>query len=57
MKRRFERPIYVNLSCIQDKINEKEVESIDICEDFQGRDLVTFKCPECGEIHKSYRFG
>jgi hypothetical protein len=55
MKRNFRR-IYVNLSCIQDKIDEREVETIDIEEDFQGRDILTFKCPECGKTHRSLRF-
>ena len=29
----------------------------DISEDPTGRDLMTFTCPECGQIHKSYILG
>ena len=51
------RIIYVNLSCIQDKIPEADVEFENIEEDIQGQDVLTFKCPKCGETHKSLRFG
>lgn len=53
----FERKVKVVLSCNGDYVNEDEVEFLDICEDFQGRDKVTFVCPECGETHTSYRLG
>lgn len=38
------------------RVPENEVESLDIEEDFQGRDILTFKCT-CGETNKSLRFG
>lgn len=56
----MERPIntiYVMLTCTGDKIDEQDVKFENIEEDMQGRDILTFKCPECGEIHKSLRFG
>ena len=56
----LERPIntiYVMLTCTGDKIDEQDVKFENIEEDMQGRDILTFKCPECGEIHKSLRFG
>ena len=51
------RTIYVMLACNNDKIDEQDVEFENIEEDFEGRDVLTFKCPECGETHKSLRFG
>jgi uncharacterized protein (UPF0212 family) len=56
MSRKYQKRIYVNLSCIQDKIDEREVEFIDIEEDYMGRDILTFKCPECNKQHRSLRF-
>jgi len=49
--------VYVILPCTGDKVPERDVEFENIEEDFQGRDLLTFKCPECGETHQSYRIG
>ena len=59
-KRKFipvERPIYVMLACTQDKIDERMVKFIDIQEDIQGRDVLTFQCPKCNRTHTSLRFG
>lgn len=50
--------IRVVLPCTKDYFDEAMLEEvIDIEEDMQGRDLLTFKCPECGKEHKSYRLG
>jgi predicted RNA-binding Zn-ribbon protein involved in translation (DUF1610 family) len=38
-------------------IDEKYVEFINIEEDFQGFDVLTFRCPKCGTQQKSKRFG
>jgi len=38
-------------------LETEEVEFLNIEEDMQGRDVMTFKCPLCGEIHKSLVFG
>lgn len=50
------REIEVLLECSGDYIPEHEVEFLSIEEDFEGRDVMTFKCPECGKAHKSHRF-
>lgn len=51
------RPIQVVLTCNKEYINEEAVEFVDISEDFQGHDVMTYRCPRCGEIHNSYRLG
>lgn len=38
-------------------INEKDVEFVNIEEDFQGADILTFICPMCGQKRKSHRVG
>lgn len=38
-------------------INEKETEFLDISEDIQGADILTFKCLTCGEKNSSRRYG
>ncbi len=51
----YDKPIKLN--CKQcGWVNEKDVKFIDIEEDFQGVDLLTFKCL-CGKVRKSRRFG
>lgn len=56
--RHYKRNIFVYASCCNEKINEEEImEFINISEDFQGRDILTYKCPLCDEIHKSLRVG
>lgn len=47
--------IWVMVPCIQDWIEESKVECIDVYEDASGRDMLIFKCPLCGETHKSFR--
>ena len=51
----YERYVSVILPCTGDKVKEEDVEFLNIQEDFQGRDLLTYVCPECGEQHDSYR--
>lgn len=51
----YERPIYVVQSCNGERVEEVEVEFLGIEEDMQGRDRLTFRCPECHEEHTSYR--
>lgn len=53
----YERPVVVTLSCNSERIDEREVEFVNIEENFYGEDVLTFKCPRCGEIHKSLRLG
>ena len=47
----YERPIYVYVN--QERVNEQEVEVLNIEEDMQGRDLLTFVYK--GKEYKSYR--
>jgi endogenous inhibitor of DNA gyrase (YacG/DUF329 family) len=56
-KYRYEKVIKVNCSTCHKWINEKDVEFIDISEDIQGADELTFKCPICKQVKKSRRFG
>jgi len=37
--------------------DEKKVEFLDIEEDIQGADVMTFRCPDCGTRQKSRRYG
>lgn len=53
----YQPEVYVILSCTGDKISEQDVEFENIEEDMQGRDVLTYKCPECGQSHKSIRLG
>lgn len=54
---RRSRTIYVMLSCNKEHIDERDVDYIDCWEDFQGRDILKFRCPVCGADHVSLRFG
>ena len=47
----YERPIYVYVN--QERVNEQDVEVLNIEEDIQGRDLLTFTYK--GKKHTSYR--
>ena len=51
----YERPIQVKLKCIDEWVDERTVEFVDIEEDFEGKDVLTFRCPQCGEQHRSRR--
>ena len=37
-------------------VKEKDTECVDIEEDMQGADILTFVCPHCKEIRKSRRY-
>ena len=55
---RSPRPVIrVRLACVDDWINESKVKILNVEEDIQGRDILTFTCPKCGEEHKSLRVG
>jgi len=41
----------------EERFDETEVEETDIHEDELGRDVVSFKCPNCGKETESFRFG
>jgi len=53
----YTKPIQVVLFCNKTVVNEDTVEFQDISEDIQGHDILTFKCPACGETHQSKRLG
>lgn len=37
-------------------VDVEDVKFLNIEEDVQGRDVMTFECPKCGESHKSLVF-
>jgi len=41
----------------QEWVDERKVKCVNIEEDFSGRDVLTFECPKCGKVHKSWRVG
>jgi len=55
--KKYKKVIKVNCSTCHEWINEKDVKFINIEEDIQGADVLTFKCPKCGEVKQSRRFG
>lgn len=56
-KYQYEKKIRVNCGKCHKWINEKDTEFVDIEEDFQGADVLTFICPICKTEQKSRRFG
>ena len=50
-------PIEVFCAKCSEWVEEVDTEFENIEEDFQGRDLLTFKCPDCKTSQKSYRLG
>lgn len=50
------RQIYVNCKNCGRISQDKDTEFVDIEEDFQGRDILTFICKKCGKQQKSLRF-
>lgn len=54
---KWANPIKVYAPCLRDLILEADVEVIDIAEDIQGRDQLTYLCPYCQEEHTSVRLG
>jgi len=47
--------VTVVLNCDWSIVDERIVEVLDICEDENGNDVLTFKCPQCGFQHQSLR--
>lgn len=56
-KWQYEPKVKVTCPTCKNMFNEDAVEFINIEEDIQGRDLLTFKCPVCNEPKKAYRLG
>ena len=50
-------PIVVFCKKCNEWIAEGDTKFENIEEDFQGRDLLTYKCPYCKTSQKSYRVG
>lgn len=53
----YEKSIQVTCPRCDSTFDEKEVEFINISEDMECRDILTFKCSTCGEIVDSLRRG
>ena len=53
----FLQPIQVRLACTRELVDEDSVKFEDIAEDMEGRDILTFTCPKCRELHQSFRLG
>ena len=53
----YYKPVRVALDCTGEFFEEDLLDEItNISEDMMGYDVLTFTCPECGEVHESYRF-
>jgi len=53
----YKRTIFVRCSTCKEDFDEQKVEFLNIEEDIQGRDIMTFKCPKCQTKQRSHRFG
>ena len=53
----YHKIIRVYARCIMAYIDEVDVEFVDVQEDFEGKDVLTYICPHCLEEHQSKRFG
>jgi lactate dehydrogenase-like 2-hydroxyacid dehydrogenase len=52
------RPVIkVYCSECQEQKDESKTEFVDIAEDIQGSDVLTFVCPDCKTTQKSRRYG
>jgi hypothetical protein len=49
------RKIYVRCGKCREEFDERKVKFLNIEEDIQGRDLMTFECPKCKTDQTSYR--
>ena len=54
--KQYKKVIKVNCRKCHKWLNEKDVEFVDIEEDIQGIDTLTFICPICNIVQKSRRF-
>jgi len=52
----FKKSITVKCSNCQRWVDENKVEFINVEEDFQGADILTFKCPKCNTEQRSRRY-
>lgn len=49
--------IKVNCSKCKQMVDEQDTTFVNIEEDFEGHDVLTFVCPICGTTQKSKRYG
>jgi len=56
-KYQFEPKVKVICPTCKNLFNEDDVAFVNIEEDIQGRDVLTFECPICKEPKKAYRLG
>lgn len=54
---RYETPIKVYCSTCKEWVDERETEFVDIAEDIQGADQLTFRCKKCQQESTSRRIG
>jgi hypothetical protein len=57
MARSGYRTIWVRCSKCKQDHDERDVEFLNIEEDIQGKDILTFEFPDCKTTQKSYRRG
>ena len=57
MRKTYERIIQVYCSKCEEFKDENDTEFVNIEEDIQGADVLTFICPDCGTKQKSRRLG
>lgn len=59
MKKKYKYKKKINVNCTQCRkwVDEDLTTFVDIEEDFQGADILTFVCPYCRTEQKSKRFG
>lgn len=58
MKKKYQYKKQIKVLCKNCHwIDEKDTEFVDIEEDIQGADVLTFICPTCKTKQKSRRFG
>ncbi len=48
-----EREMFVIVPCRGAEVSAGLIEATDVCEGFQGEDIITYECPCCGAEHKS----
>lgn len=57
MGKQYQKKIQVRCGHCKMWINEDKTEFVNIEEDMQGADILTFVCPDCGQTSKSRRYG
>ncbi len=50
------RKMFVIAECTREQLDAEGIDFLDICEGFQGEDIVIFTCPLCHLPHRSTVF-